>query len=357
MNLKNQPWLDSARVDSWLILFPAVFPVILIWLFPDYFQLQTSVTSLWWVILVLNIDVAHVYSTLFRFYWDRSTLTKYKLHLILIPLISLAIGVLLYWIDGMLFWRVLAYVAVFHFVRQQYGFMRLYARKESYNQTHRIIDGMVIYAATLYPLLYWHMFYIDQFNWFIKGDFVKIPNVLAPVFTGLYLLIIVVYLIKEIRVSITNGSINIPKNALLAGTIISWYVGIVLFRGDLIFTMLNVIAHGIPYMALVYIYGKKKATASFKVPWANISIFLVTVLMLAYFEEGLWDMFVWNDHQEVFPFTSGSTQVSPTWLAFVVPLLALPQITHYVLDGFIWKVSREKNILDQKALSIKSINQ
>jgi hypothetical protein len=23
----------------------------------------------------------------------------------------------------------------------------------------------------------------------------------------------------------------------------------------------------------------------------------------------------------------------------VVPLLSLPQITHYVLDGFIWKVS------------------
>jgi len=24
-----------------------------------------------------------------------------------------------------------------------------------------------------------------------------------------------------------------------------------------------------------------------------------------------------------------------------VPLLALPQITHYVIDGFIWKIKRE----------------
>ncbi|MEO6979448.1 MAG: hypothetical protein ABI113_13750 [Mucilaginibacter sp.] len=28
-------------------------------------------------------------------------------------------------------------------------------------------------------------------------------------------------------------------------------------------------------------------------------------------------------------------------LALVVPLLALPQSTHYVLDGFIWRVKKE----------------
>lgn len=31
-------------------------------------------------------------------------------------------------------------------------------------------------------------------------------------------------------------------------------------------------------------------------------------------------------------------------LDILVPLLALPQITHYVLNGFIWKVSRDKTL-------------
>ena len=29
-------------------------------------------------------------------------------------------------------------------------------------------------------------------------------------------------------------------------------------------------------------------------------------------------------------------------LAFIVPLLALPQVTHYILDGFIWKIRKDE---------------
>lgn len=347
MNFKQQPWLDSGKTDSLFILLPAVLPLIIVWIFPGYFNTQTSVTSLWWIILVLNIDVAHVYSTLFRFYWDRETYTQYKTHLIIIPVVGFIVGVILYSIDSMLFWRILAYVAVFHFVRQQFGFMRLYSRKEAYNKIYRTIDAIAIYTATLYPLLYWHMYYIDHFNWFIKGDFITIPKTFAPAFLIIYAVVILTYLIKEIYISIKARSINIPKNALVVGTFISWYAGIILFRGDLIFTMLNVVAHGIPYMALVYIYGKKKSQSSFKFPWRSVAIFIVTITILAYFEEGLWDTLVWNDHPDVFPISGIFTSPTGIWLALIVPLLALPQITHYVLDGFIWKVSKEKKVIDQ----------
>ncbi|MVT11033.1 hypothetical protein [Chitinophaga tropicalis] len=30
------------------------------------------------------------------------------------------------------------------------------------------------------------------------------------------------------------------------------------------------------------------------------------------------------------------------WDVTVVPLLALPQITHYIMDGFIWKIKQEE---------------
>lgn len=348
MNLKNQPWLSSARIDSLFILFPAILPLIIITLFPGYFDRQTSVTSVWWVILVLNIDVAHVYSTLFRFYWDKDAFRQYKTHLIVIPVVAFILGTVLHYIDGMLFWRILAYVAVFHFVRQQFGFMRLYSRKDSYNKFERIIDSTAIYSATLYPLVYWHMYYIDQFNWFVKGDFVSIPDTLAPVFTILYVAIAMLYVAKEVITSIKYGRFNVPKNALLAGTYISWYVGIILFKGDLIFTMLNVIAHGIPYMTLVYIYGEKKNKEAFKFPWRSVAVFVVTISALAYFEEGLWDAFVWGDHPDVFPLTGNIHASTAPWMSIIVPLLALPQITHYVLDGFIWKVSKEKNVIDER---------
>ncbi len=58
----------------------------------------------------------------------------------------------------------------------------------------------------------------------------------------------------------------------------------------------------------------------------------------AYLEEGLWDGLVWREHGAVFGWFQALPDVSrAAWLAWLVPLLALPQSTHYVLDGFIWR--------------------
>ena len=34
--------------------------------------------------------------------------------------------------------------------------------------------------------------------------------------------------------------------------------------------------------------------------------------------------------------------ISENLLSILVPLLALPQITHYILDGFIWKIRKDE---------------
>jgi hypothetical protein len=69
------------------------------------------------------------------------------------------------------------------------------------------------------------------------------------------------------------------------------------------------------------------------------------VLLCVFFavcEETLWDRLVWHERPEyfgeVFP-------LSALTLVFVVPLLAVPQITHYVLDGFVWRVRSENPVL------------
>ncbi len=340
--LQHQPWLESKKKDLLFILLPAFIPLLLIIVFQDYFSIQTEVNIFWWVVLVLSIDVAHVYSTLFRFYWESDTFTKHKSLLLIIPLVAFMAGFILHLIDGMLFWRVLAYVAVFHFVRQQYGFMRLYSRKEKFNRLSRFIDSLTIYSATLYPLIYWHANLTNNLHWFVEGDFIRISTAVADMAAYAYWLIIVVYVVKEIISIKQTRSINLPRNLLIIGTCLSWYLGIITFKGDLIFTLFNVIAHGIPYMALVYFFSSKKSVRSNTLPWKSVSIFILTVLVLAYLEEGLWDGLVWRDHEAVFPFFNSLPAIeSPLLLAFLVPLLALPQLTHYVLDGFIWRMKRE----------------
>jgi hypothetical protein len=337
-----QPWLGSPLKECIFIIAPALFPVLLVLVFNDYF-ISHDVNTLWWIVLVVCIDVTHVYSTLFRLYWDRQTLATYKRTLIIIPVVAFVTGFSLHYYDSLIFWRVLAYVAAFHFVRQQYGFMRLYSRKESKSKWNRIVDNLSIYNATIYPLLYWHLHATDKLAWFIKGDFVDLNLIgYENIITIIYFNIVIIYLIKEIIAVSQNGILNIPKNLIMLGTYASWYVGIVAFQADLIFTLLNVVAHGIPYMALVWIHGEKKTKSNFQFNLRGVSIFMGILVLLAYIEENLWDRALWNDHPEIFPLFSGLSFQSPFFLSVVVAILVLPQVTHYVLDGFIWRFAKDK---------------
>jgi hypothetical protein len=53
--------------------------------------------------------------------------------------IELDLGLILYQFGSLTFWSVLALVAVFHFIRQQYGFMRIYARFEPNNWSKKLM--------------------------------------------------------------------------------------------------------------------------------------------------------------------------------------------------------------------------
>jgi len=73
----------------------------------------------------------------------------------------------------------------------------------------------------------------------------------------------------------------------------------------------------------------------------TVPLFIGALLILAYLEETLWDVFVWQEHGKIFGggyLLSGLADASV--LIWLVPFLAVPQATHYVLDGFIWKVRK-----------------
>jgi hypothetical protein len=338
MMLTGKHWLGAPRAESLLILAPPLLSVLVVLLFREYFT-SHELSTFWWVLLVLSIDVSHVYSTLFRMYWDKETFRQNRKLLVTIPIISLVLGVALYSFSDLIFWRILAYIAVFHFVRQQYGFMRLYSRKEK-THAYKLIDSVAIYSATIYPILHWHLNLTTKLNWFVAGDFIALDHPLISDFLWwTYLAILAVYIGKEVLVTIVTREVNIPRNLIVAGTYLSWYVGIVAFQTDLLFTLVNVVSHGIPYMGLIWIYGEKKLRADFSFSLKGAAIFVVVMLLLAYTEEYFWDVFVWGDHPEIFPAIAHTIE-SPGVLAILVPLLVLPQITHYVLDGFIWRFSQ-----------------
>ena len=343
MSARPQPWIQSGPIDSAFILAPAFVATTaaLVIIATGH---GTADVSLWaWAALVIGVDVAHVYSTIYRTYCDAEERVRLAGWLIATPLATWLIGVLLYSVSAALFWCVLAYTAVFHFVRQQYGFVMLYARGEEAPRLCRRLDQVAIYGATLFPLLYWHTHLSKPFVWFVAGDFIALPARLWTLAWPLYIALFTLYMIKETWLACKVRRVNMPRNAIVFGTALSWYVGIVIARGDLVFTLTNVVAHGIPYMALTCVFAnhrdrRSRRTISWFVPkllpWA-----IALLVVLAFAEEGLWDGLVWREHLSLFPgFRALPGIESVSLLSLIVPLLAVPQMTHYIIDAVIWRL-------------------
>ncbi|RYY65720.1 MAG: hypothetical protein EOO12_06225 [Chitinophagaceae bacterium] len=346
----TQPWIGSAAVDSAFILAPPFLALAALFLFPTFFSGNGAVSDAGWVLLVLLVDVAHVYSTLYRTYFDPAARARHGGLLWGIPALCYVAGVLAYSSSPAFFWRVLAYAAVFHFVRQQYGFLRIYSRREPREGLFARIDRWTIYGVTLYPLLWWHLGGKRHFDWFVDGDFLYLNQPrLLPWITALYIVLLLVYIVSEIIRSWRARSVNAARLLLVAGTAGSWYFGIVYFNGDLAFTLTNVISHGVPYMALVWIYGRKEYVRQgrgtrllrYLFSLRGLALFLGVLFLFAWLEEGLWDVVLWKEHARVFGTVRWQLDLSKPLIALIVPLLALPQLTHYVLDGFIWKIRPE----------------
>ncbi|EPG74608.1 putative membrane protein [Leptospira fainei serovar Hurstbridge str. BUT 6] len=359
-------WIFSARLDLLWIIGPGILAV-LIAILADWTGSPLAVLSSgssrtdgqalppWlWLILIPGLDVSHVYSTLFRAYFDRQQWQERRFLLSMTPLFCFLLALTIYSFGKLIFWRAMAYLAVFHFIRQQYGFLALYSRKEPFSCKVFPFswDKFTLYAITLLPILYWHVAPNGRnFEWFMEGDFYSVPNsMLAHTILYLYWSWIAVYSLSLIYTFLKTRSISWPKNLFLLNTGLVWYVGIIALNDDLSFTITNVVNHGIPYMALVFLYGKyrrKNFSSFFYKAFANtatgIIVFAATLLLFAYSEEWLWDTFVWKDHSEIFGNASLIKKgLGKGFEVILVPLFFLPQFTHYVLDGFLWKVS-DKN--------------
>lgn len=348
-------WLFSKTIDLLVLYLPVWLCWVVLACLPES-VVQADIPLWVWVIFVLGIDVGHVWSTLFRTYLDREEFANHRTLLLLAPVVSFLAVALLAWWSTFWFWRLLAYIALFHFVKQQYGFLALYKAKAGDFGVSKIFnDKAVLYMATLYPVLYWHLNEDVAFNWFVQEDFVSLrpwlpemANAWTQIFSVthvLYGLVLLAWLCEE---GYCAKRWQWGKILWMGTTALNWYGGIVYFNSDLVFTVSNVVAHGVPYVALlVYYQHHKQQLRTLRAPsrWRWALLIVPTVLILAWVEEYCWDRWLFNERASFFgvvgDYSTALLQDS-VYQAIAFGLLTLPQLTHYIIDGFIWR-SNEQN--------------
>jgi len=339
----NKRWLFSAPIDLSVFLGSAVVSLILLAIGWQFGFINDDAPDWTWISAVLLIDVAHVWSTSFRVYFDWEEFKRRIWLYVLVPVFGYLIGVALYSESALTFWRVLALLAVFHFIRQQFGWVNLYRTKlkEKSNITWWI-DAIAIYLTTVYPLAFWMTSLPRNFQWFVQDDFFSLPAFVEQILFPIYILSLTTYFAKSIYLYFKDGFLNIGKDIVVLTTAVCWYVGIVALNSDYAFTVTNVIIHGVPYFALIYFYAKQRhetAGKFYQTLSGNWFIFLATLWALAYVEELIWHRGVWNERNWLF----GSNWQLDELKMYLVPLLAVPQLTHYILDGFVWRRKNNTN--------------
>ncbi len=342
-------WLISAAWDIAVFAGPLLIAIVF-----SYFWLRLGSNEkppLWtFLFLIVAFDVAHVWATAYRTYLDPNEIRRRpQLYLgILVP--TLVVSVLLHLYDPIIFWTVIAYIAIWHFVRQPYGFIVIYKflHKEN-NSIDFHLDRLSVYIAALMPILAWHASPERQFDWFGHGEqfLIKLPESFKLPVLIIYIGFAIVYLFRQSYL-LWIGKLNYGKQLVMLLTWITWAVGISVSNPLISAAFINLF-HGIPFLAITWLYGNNKYKTGFLsivFQTKNLALFFLLIFIPAFIEEGLWDAIFWHEYSFIFPviFTNNTDNFT---LSICCALLIMPQLIHYILDAFIWKMDSSNPDLRQ----------
>ncbi len=349
-------WYIGACVTGYLLIYCHV-------------ALGVPALLLYWIWIV-SVDGPHVFATISRTYLDSSE-WKERSHLLLGSLGWFVLGPTILFASAFAGTRLPFFTfltlaqlwAYWHVVRQHYGFLVLYQKKNSekagkLNQT----DYWIFYVLMLAPFLSFLLRHPDA-----RAE-VGLPAIMSRPET--YALItfhvsiataLIWYLTKEIRNWTAGLSLNLPKNLFLFACVplhlliflhpyISTHVDIRLFAVFVTFY------HNIQYHGIVWFYNRNRYGSDRDGKQFGLAG-KVSRSFLTYYLAGIAFTLMYRYPNWFFtglpvPFGVGSTSVSRMQLG---PLFTLSDLAiafwwgfafnHYFLDQKIWKLSKDKQLV------------
>ncbi len=248
-------WIISARDDLvWFIGSVASSYALLILYVAGILPLVPMVAL--WAIL---IDAPHVFGTFSRTYFDR-TERQNRSRLLWGSLLFFVIGpVMVLAGAALIFFFFAALWAYYHLVKQHYGFMVLYKKKNNdLAPVDNALDRLLLLFAFNYP-----------FVAFIAGDaeaMARVPNALqsgvatlATVLLIITIILAIAWLGRQIQRAITGEALNLPKYLLLAAAIpMHWIVLLTpMPHKPIAIVAILTIYHNLQYHRLIWFHNQK----------------------------------------------------------------------------------------------------
>jgi len=254
-NALSVRWIISARDDLTWFIGSVVSSYALLLLYVKGVVPLIPLMALWAIL----IDAPHVFGTFSRTYFDRTERAT-RSRLLWGSLLFFAIGPLMVLAGvGLVFFFVAALWAYYHLVKQHYGFMVLYKKKNGdLAPIDNALDRLLLLFAFNYP-----------FVAFIARDpeaISRVPAAVRPGVNGLASLLLAATIIlatvwvgRQAQRAIVGEALNVPKYLLLAAAIpMHWIVLLTpMPHKPIAIVAILTIYHNLQYHRLIWFHNKK----------------------------------------------------------------------------------------------------
>jgi hypothetical protein len=262
-------WIINAREDLiWFVGSVASSYALMILYVTGVLPLIPMVAG--WAIL---IDAPHVFGTLSRTYFDRSE-WKTRKRLMLASLLFFIVGPVLVLLGfGFTFFFVAALWAYYHLVKQHYGFMVLYKKKnDDLAPLDNALDRLLLMFAFNYP-----------FVAFIANDpnaMARVPSMLRSGVNTVAMLLLAgtivigaAWLLRQIQRAWLQQPLNLPKYLLLAAAIPMHWIALLtpMPNKPIALVAILTIYHNLQYHRLIWFHNQKYSSASARRNLAELS--------------------------------------------------------------------------------------
>lgn len=339
MNERRTDWVFSPREDAAVMLgVPLLCGAVLLAvcrLFAvDWYDDNDSVS---FFVFVLG-DHTHLYVSFaisFGFADEyRRRRTFYRLTPVVIAALLLAINA---W-SKHAFLTVFATYSIYHFVRQELGWMVIAAKKGGTPSGRDLrVDKLALYGVTVLPALL-YMADSDEPGWFIDGDFPDLPWQLTMPLFGLWLFVLVAYPAWFVARRVATGRRNTGKLFVWAKNALLWGLTFIFLYENIIWGVaVLTVSHAAPYIYLGYKFGRFKLHRTRPDASADDVLRVIKWFYAAAVTLALLHYLVEVYPEYFFVEVAGIDPLAFAQRYLVKPLFASLTLFHFVIDGFFWQ--------------------
>lgn len=285
-----------------------------------------------WAVL---IDAPHVFGTFSRTYFDRTEFRARK-RLLLGSLLFFIIGPVMVLLGaGLVFFFLAAVWAYYHLVKQHYGFMVLYKKKnDDLAPVDNALDRLFLLLAFTYPFV--------AFIARVPAPLRAGANGLATVLLAATIVSAFAWMLRQAQRAVRGQSLDIPKYLLLAAAIpMHWAVLLTpMPHKPIAIVAILTIYHNLQYHRLIWFHNKKYTSgADCRERYGAAEV--ISRRLLYYIGFGLLFGLWYQLPRQYISWRSGQ------W-ALLTQLVAAffwgYAFVHYHLDSRIWRVRRDPSV-------------